>query len=148
MRILIVSIFFIIPCVLLNAADLDKAKSFAPAFNYMEEASDVLDEGDDIKKLILKYNEAAPAQKPAIKKEIEKLETQKEDARIKKHDERIKRQEEKIKDLKAASQERKKNIKQNVSKKVDYLISDESVEKIKNESASKKAIDKVKDKRK
>jgi predicted RNase H-like nuclease (RuvC/YqgF family) len=121
-------------------------KTNLPQFSFGQDREDVLEAGDDIKKLILKYSEAADKDKPAVRKEIEQAETQNEQARIKKQEERVKRQEAKIKELRANLESRKKNAKQNISKRVDYLISPQSVEKVKNEPLSKKVIDKVKKK--
>lgn len=108
----------------------------------------VLLESDDVKKLVLKYDEASPAQKPAVKAEIEKQQTTQEDNDIKAQEMRIKRQEDKIKELRAALEQRKKDKAQNVKRKTENLISKESVEKIKTESLSKKLKDKVKSKAK
>ena len=83
-----------------------------------------------------------------VKKEIEKKELAREQERIDKQKQRIKRQEEQIKILKQKLAEREKNKADTVKKRVEYLISEESVEKIKNESKSKKVIDKIKTKAK
>ncbi len=113
-----------------------------------QEQENVLLESDDIKKLVLKYDEAAPAQKPAVKAEIEKLQTAQEDNDIKAQELRIKRQEDKIKELRAALEQRKKNKAQTVKRKTDNLITKDAVEKIKTESLAKKLKDKVKSKAK
>ena len=102
---------------------------------------------DDMKKLILKYDEAPAAQKPAVRKEIEALAKSEETEQIQKTDERLKRQEAQIKELKKTNEERKKNINQAAAKRADYLVSKESVEKIKNESLKQKITDKVKSKK-
>jgi predicted RNase H-like nuclease (RuvC/YqgF family) len=124
----------------------EQAKNLMPAFTH-EKSADILDEGDDIKKLVLKYDAAPQAQKAAVRKEIETLETENENTRIKKNEERIKRQEEKIKELKALNEKRKKNIKQTVAKKVDYLVRQESAERIKNEPPVKKSAGRLKENR-
>jgi len=130
-----------------SAADNKPAPRMMPQLSADSARQNILDESADIKKLVLKYDAAPEAEKPAVRKEIEKLETQNEEARIKKQEERIKRQEDKIKELKKQNQERKKNIKTSVNKRVDNFISKDSVEKIKNESLQKKVADKVKEKK-
>lgn len=124
-----------------------KVSALASQFSFKEEPLNVLEEDDDVKKLILKYDSASVDKKPAIKKEIEKLTAQEEENSIKKHEVRIQRQEAKIKELKQKVALRKKNKTQNVNNKVGYLISSESVSKIKTESLGKKVTDKVKSKR-
>jgi hypothetical protein len=102
------------------------------------------EEDEDIKKLVLKYDAAAPAQKNAARKEIEKLAAAKEAEAVKKTDERIKRQEAKIKEIKKDNEERKKNAANIVAKKVDNLLSREAVEKIKNEGLKQNIAEKAK----
>ena len=82
------------------------------------------------------------------KKEIEKQELEREQERIEKQHQRIKRQEDQIKILKQQLEQREKDKNKTVGQRVAYLISEESVEKIKNESDSKKVMDKVKSKTK
>lgn len=120
----------------------------AAKYSLKQTESDVLQEEESTKSLILKYDSAQPAQKQAVKKEIEKKELAREQERIDKQKQRIKRQEEQIKILKQKLAEREKNKANTVKKRVEYLISEESVEKIKNESKSKKVIDKIKTKAK
>ena len=135
-------------CLAAGAAENRAAKAAAQFGLDAKAQEDVLLESDDIKKLVLKYDEAAPAQKPAVKAEIEKLQTAQEDNDIKAQELRIKRQEDKVKELRAALEQRKKNKAQTVKDKTENLITKESVEKIKTESLSKKLKDKVKSKTK
>ncbi len=109
---------------------------------------DVLEEEESTKTLVLKYDSAAATQKPAVKKELEKSELAREEELIEKQKQRIKRQEEQVKLLKQKLDQREKNKNKTVKERVDYLISAESIEKIKNESDTKKVIDKVKTKSK
>lgn len=126
-----------------------RAAKAAAQFGLDDKAQEnVLLESDDIKKLVLKYDEAPAAQKPAIKAEIEKVQTAQEDNDIKAQELRIKRQEDKIKELRALLEEKKKNKTQTVKAKTEKLITKESVEKIKTESLAKKLKDKVKSKTK
>ncbi|MDR0734287.1 MAG: hypothetical protein LBG16_00950 [Elusimicrobiota bacterium] len=101
----------------------------------------------DIKKLVLRYDAAKPAQKPAVRREIEKLAAAREAQAVKKTDERIKRQEAKIKEIKKNNDERKKNAANIAAKKVDYLLSKESVEKIKNEGLKQSVEDEAKNRK-
>ena len=105
------------------------------------------DAGDDMKKLILKYDAAPAAEKSAVRKEIEALAKQEETAQIQKTDERLKRQEAQVKELKKTNEERRKNINSAAAKWADYLISKESIEKVKNEPIKQKITDKVKSKK-
>lgn len=107
----------------------------------------ILKEDNDMKKLILKYEAAPEKEKAAVKKEIEKLQISKEEESIKRAELRLKRQQAKIEEIKKNIEERKKNKAANAAKRVKYLISDESVKKVKEESLNKKVIDKIKDKR-
>ncbi len=120
----------------------------AAKYSLKQTESDVLQEEESTKSLILKYDSAQPGQKQAVKKEIEKKELAREQERIDKQKQRIKRQEEQIKILKQKLAEREKNKADTVKKRVEYLISEESVEKIKSESKSKQVIDKIKTKAK
>lgn len=120
----------------------------AARFNLQPVSPNILDESDDIKSLALKYDSAEPAKKPAVKKEIEKIQTQQEEDNIKAQELRIKRQEDKIKELRAKLEERKKNKAKTVKEKVERIISKDSVEKIKAESKSKRIKDKIKSKAK
>ena len=150
MRKLFLSSFFIfglsVLCLAADEAQSRAAKAAAQFGLDAQAQEDVLLESDDIKKLVLKYDEAAAAQKPAVKAEIEKMQTAQEDNDIKAQEMRIKRQEDKIKELRAALDRRKKNKAQTVKRKTDNLVTKESVEKIKTESLSKKLKDKVKSK--
>ncbi len=130
------------------AQDKTALSEAAAKYSLKQVQRDVLQEEESTKSLILKYDAAQPAQKQAVKKEIEKKEQQREQERIDKQKQRIKRQEEQIKILKQKLAEREKNKAETVKKRVEYLISDESVEKIRNESKSKKVIDKIKTKAK
>ncbi|MDR0953421.1 MAG: hypothetical protein LBM71_04465 [Elusimicrobiota bacterium] len=128
------------------AQDLAAISSQQADFALKAASPDILDEKDDMKALILKYSAASPKDKPAIKKEIEKLAAKDEADAQAKTEVRLKRQEEKIKELKQNLAERKKNKDKIVASKVEYLVSNESVEKLKNESLAKKMADTVKNK--
>ena len=136
MKYIFLSLIFACACSFAFAADL------LPSFS-----TPSVDAGDGMKKLILKYDEAPAAQKPAVRKEIETLVRQEEAANIQKTDERLKRQEAKIKELKKINEDRRKNINQNAAKRAEQLVSKESVEKVKNESLSQKITDKVRSKK-
>lgn len=145
--------YFIISLLLLGCgifafAQKEAVANAAAKYSLKQAEANVLDEEDDVKALILKYSAAPAASKPAVKKDIEKKELAREEELIEKQKQRIKRQEEQIKLLKQKLEQREKNKKQTVKNRVDYLISEESVEKIKNESETKKVLDKVKNKAK
>ena len=145
--------YFIISLLLLGCgifafAQKEAVANAAAKYSLKQAEANVLDEEDDVKALILKYSAAPAASKPAVKKDIEKKELAREEELIEKQKQRIKRQEEQIKLLKQKLEQREKNKKQTIKNRVDYLISEESVEKIKNESETKKVLDKVKNKAK
>lgn len=117
----------------------------AKSFELKQTKTDVLNEEEDIKKLILKYEGAPKEQKETIKKEIIKLQTKKEEEAFARQEKRIERQENKIKQLKAELKENKKNKDKKVQEKVSFLLKEENIKKIKEESLSKKIKDKVKD---
>lgn len=116
----------------------------AKAFD-LEKTSDVLSEEEDIKKLVLKYATAPEDQKESVKKEIIKLQTKKEEEALTRQEKRIERQENKIKQLKEELKQDKKNKDKNVKNKVAFLLKEENIKKIKEESLSKKIKDKAKD---
>lgn len=145
--------YFILSLLLLGCgifafAQKEAVANAAAKYSLKQAEANVLDEEDDVKALILKYSAAPAVSKPAVKKDIEKKELAREEELIEKQKQRIKRQEEQIKLLKQKLEQREKNKKQTVKNRVDYLISEESVEKIKNESETKKVLDKVKNKAK
>lgn len=145
--------YFILSLLLLGCgifafAQKEAVANAAAKYSLKQAEANVLDEDDGVKALILKYSAAPAASKPAVKKDIEKKELAREEELIEKQKQRIKRQEEQIKLLKQKLEQREKNKKQTVKNRVDYLISEESVEKIKNESETKKVLDKVKNKAK
>ena len=111
----------------------------------IKKTPDILDEEDDIKKLILKYAAAPDSQKESIKKEIIKLQTKKEEEALSRQEKRIERQENKIKQLKEELKEKKKNKDKNVKEKVSFFLMEDNIQKIKEESLSKKIKDKAKD---
>lgn len=111
----------------------------------LEKTSDVLSEEEDIKKLVLKYATAPEDQKESVKKEIIKLQTKKEEEALTRQEKRIERQENKIKQLKEELKQDKKNKDKNVKNKVAFLLKEENIKKIKEESLSKKIKDKAKD---
>ena len=111
----------------------------------LEKTSNVLNEEEDIKKLVLKYAAAPENQKDAIKKEIIKLQTKKEEEALARQEKRIERQENKVKQLKEELKQNKKDKDKNVKNKVEFLLKEENVQKIKEESLAKKIKDKAKD---
>lgn len=111
----------------------------------LQKTADVLNEEEDIKKLILKYDNAPEDQKETIKKEIIKLQNKKEEEALARQEKRIIRQENKIKQLKEEFKKNKKNKDENVKNKVSFLLKKENIQKIKEESLSTKIKDKVKD---
>ena len=115
------------------------------AFEVKKSAENVLEEEEDIKKLVLKYDSAPANQKESIKKEIIKLQTKKEEEDLARQEKRIERQENKIKQLKEELKKQKKNKEENVKNKVNFLLQEENIKKIKEESLSKKIKDKAKD---
>ncbi|MBQ4493979.1 MAG: hypothetical protein II972_05225 [Elusimicrobiaceae bacterium] len=116
----------------------------AKAFD-LKQNQDILNEEEDIKKLVLKYASAPANQKETIKKEIIKLQTKKEEEALARQEKRIERQEEKIKQLKEELKQDTKNKEKNVKNKVAFLLKEENIKKIKEESLSKKIKDKAKD---
>lgn len=144
--ILVLTLLF--SCSLCAFAQKEVLIQAASKYDLKHTGPDVLEEEESTKTLVLKYDSASAAQKPAVKKELEKSELTREEEAIEKQKQRIKRQEEQVKLLKQKLQQREKNKKQTVKARVEYLISAESVEKIKNESSTKKVIDKVKTKSK
>lgn len=147
MRYFILSLL-LLGCGVFAFAQKEALSDAAAKYSLKKAEANVLDEEDDVKALILKYSAAPAASKPAVKKDIEKKELAREEELIEKQKQRIKRQEEQIKLLKQKLEQREKNKKQTVKNRVAYLISEESVEKIKNESETKKVFDKVKNKAK
>lgn len=129
-------------------AQTQEFKDVVSKYSLKKAEQNILKEEETTKTLILKYANAEQKDKPAIKKEIEKQELEREQERIDKQKQRIQRQEEQIKHLKQRLEQREKDKYRTVEQRVAYLISEESVEKIKNESESKKVIDKVKSKSK
>lgn len=111
----------------------------------LQKTSNVLSEEEDIKKLVLKYESAPENQKETIKKEIIKLQTKKEEEVLARQEKRIERQENKIKQLKEELKQNKKNKDKNVKNKVDFLLQEENIKKIKEESLATKIKDKAKD---
>ena len=144
------ALFLFIFCAFASAQTDAKtaAAQTARQFSLQPAAPDVLQESDDIKQLVLKYDAASAAKKPAVKIEIEKRQTEEEENNIQAQEQRIQRQEDKIKELRAMLESRKKNKAKTVKEKVDRLISKDSVEKIKAESSSQKIKDKIKSKTK
>ncbi len=147
MRYFILSLL-LLGCGVFAFAQKEAVANAAAKYSLKQAEANILDEEDDIKALILKYSAAPAASKPAVKKDIEKKELAREEELIEKQKQRIKRQEEQIKLLKLKLEQREKNKKQTVKNRVAYLISEKSVEKIKNESETKKVLDKVKNKAK
>ena len=147
MRYLILLVLFF-GCAVFASAQKNAIADAAAKYSLKQAEADILEEEEDVKALILKYSAAPAASKPAVKKDIEKKELAREEELIEKQKQRIKRQEEQIKLLKQKLEQREKNKKQTVKNRVTYLISEESVEKIKNESETKKVLDKVKNKTK
>lgn len=129
-------------------AQKQTVEDLSSKYSFKKAEQNILGEEESTKTLILKYAQADAKDKPAIKKDIEKQELSREEERIEKQKMRIKRQEEQIKKIKQKLEQREKNKNNTVKERVEYLISDESVEKIKNESEEKKVIDKVKTKTK
>lgn len=140
---LIISFFFIASNVFAQNTQSSLMQA-TKAFD-LEKTSSVLSEEEDIKKLILKYDSAQENQKDTIKKEIVKLQTKKEEEALVRQEKRIERQESKIKQLKEELKQNKKNKDKNVKNKVDFLLKEENIKKIKEESLSKKIKDKAKD---
>lgn len=147
MRYFILSVL-LLSCAVFVSAQKEAIANAAAKYSLKQAEADILEEEEDVKALILKYASAPAASKPAVKKDIEKKELAREEELIEKQKQRIKRQEEQIKVLKQKLEQREKNKKQTVKDRVNYLISAESVEKIKNESEKKKMFDKVKNKAK
>ena len=147
MKNLIFTVFAIFICTT-AFAQTQEVKEVISKYSLKKAEQNILKEEETTKTLILKYANAEQKDKPAIKKEIEKQELEREQERIDKQHQRIKRQEEQIKILKQQLEQREKDKNKTVGQRVAYLISEESVEKIKNESDSKKVIDKVKSKTK
>lgn len=114
------------------------------AFEVKQIQTDILEEEEDIKKLILKYESAPEDQKENIKKEIIKMQTKKEEEALARQEKRIQRQEEKIKQLKEELKQSKKDKETRVQNKVEFLLKEENIQKIKEESLSKKIKDKAK----
>ena len=147
MRYFILSVL-LLSCAVFASAQKEAIANAAAKYSLKQAEADILEEEEDVKALILKYASAPAASKPTVKKDIEKKELAREEELIEKQKHRIKRQEEQIKVLKQKLEQREKNKKQTVKDRVNYLISAESVEKIKNESEKKKMFDKVKNKAK
>lgn len=146
-KIFLFSLIFIF-CYSGVSAQKQTIEEVSSKYSFKKAEQNILQEEESTKTLILKYAQAAQADKPAIKKDIEKQELAREEEHIEKQRMRIKRQEEQIKILKQKLEQREKNKNNTVKERVDYLISEESVLKIQNESEAKKVIDKVKSKTK
>lgn len=114
------------------------------AFEVKQAQADILEEEEDIKKLILKYESAPEDQKENIKKDIIKLQTKKEEEALARQEKRIQRQEEKVKQLKEELKKSEKDKEKRVQDKVEFLLKEENIQKIKEESLSKKIKDKAK----
>lgn len=114
------------------------------AFEIKQNQSNILEEEEDIKKLVLKYAAAPKEQKESIKKEIIKLQTKKEEEALSRQEKRIERQEQKIKQLKEEFKKNKQDKEKKVNDKVAFLLKEENIQKIKEESLSKKIKDKAK----
>lgn len=140
---LIISFLFITSNIFAQASQTALIQA-TKAFDFQKTAN-VLNEEDDIKKLVLKYADAQENQKEAIKKEIIKLQTKKEEEALTRQEKRIERQENKIKQLKEELKQNKKNKDKNVKNKVDFLLQEENIKKIKEESLATKIKDKAKD---
>ena len=143
------SLFFVCFCLLfVNTAFAQTTKESlaqaSKAFELKQQKTDVIEEQDDIKALILKYDKAPKEQKETIKKEIIKLQTKKEDEALARQEKRIERQEQKIKQLKTELNQNKKNKDKTVKEKVEFLLKEENIKKIKEESLFSKIKDKVK----
>ncbi len=145
MKIIIFALIAFLPFAAFGAQE--DFKNLGSSFAMGAAEDNILKEDNDMKKLILKYDAAPAAQKPAIKKDIEKLQLKKEEEAIKRAELRLKRQQAKIEEIKKNLQDRKKNKTADTAKRVEYLISADSVKKLKEESLNKKVIDKIKDKR-
>lgn len=117
----------------------------AKSFDIKKTPTNILEEEEDIKKLILKYDSAPENQKENIKKEIIKLQTKKQEEAFSRQEKRIERQENKIKQLKDELKQNKKDKDKIVQNKVSFLLEEENIKKIKEESLSKKIKDKAKD---
>ena len=138
----------LICCCVVVFAQKQALEQVSSKYSFKNTEQNILAEEESTKTLILKYAQADDKDKSAIKKDIEKQELSREEERIEKQKMRIKRQEEQIRILKQKLELREKNKNNTVKERVDYLISADSVQKIKNESETKKVIDKVKTKTK
>ena len=138
----------LICCCIIVFAQKQTLEQVSSKYSFKNTEQNILAEEESTKTLILKYAQADDKDKSAIKKDIEKQELSREEERIEKQKMRIKRQEEQIRILKQKLELREKNKNNTVKERVDYLISADSVQKIKNESETKKVIDKVKTKTK
>ena len=115
------------------------------SFSVNNTPANILEEEDDIKKLVLKYASAPETQKQTIKQEIIKLQTKKQEEAFSRQEKRIERQENKVKQLKEELKQNRKEKDKIVQKKVSFLLEEENIQKIKEESLSKKIKDKAKD---
>ena len=115
------------------------------SFDIKKTPVNILEEEEDIKKLVLKYAAAPENQKESIKQEIIKLQTKKQEDAFARQEKRIERQENKIKQLKEELKQNKKDKDKIVKNKVSFLLEEENIQKIKEESLSKKIKDKAKD---
>lgn len=144
-RIFIIAIFLFLGSFVFSQTSTAAFTQIAKSFEVKQDKADILKEEEDVKKLILKYESAPKEQKETIKKEIVRLQTKKEEDALARQEKRIERQENKIKQLKAELKENKKNKDKKVQEKVSFLLEEENIKKIKEESLSKKIKDKVKD---
>ncbi len=117
----------------------------AKSFDIQKSQANILEEEEDIKKLVLKYAAAPENQKESIKQEITKLQTKKQEEAFARQEKRIERQENKVKQLKEELKQNKKDKDKIVKNKVAFLLEEENIKKIKEESLSKKIKDKAKD---
>ena len=144
-RFLAVIYFLFLASFIFAQTSTSSFEQIAKSFEVKQAKTDILNEEEDIKKLILKYESAPKEQKENIKKEIIKLQTKKEEEALARQEKRIERQEKKVKQLKEELKEKKQSKDKRVQEKVVFLLQDENIKKIKEESLSKKIKDKVKD---
>ena len=141
---LLISCFLFLTVLAFAASNQAALMQAAKAFEFKQNTN-VLNEEDDIKKLVLKYAQAPENKKETIKKEIIKLQTKKQEEAFARQEKRIERQENKIKQLKEELKQDKKDKDKIVKNKVEILLKEENIQKIKEESLSQKIKDKAKD---
>ena len=99
-RFLAVIYFLFLASFIFAQTSTSSFEQIAKSFEVKQAKTDILNEEEDIKKLILKYESAPKEQKENIKKEIIKLQTKKEEEALARQEKRIERQEKKVKQLK------------------------------------------------